>query len=179
MIDVYEKMKRVRLLSAIFFFVLAIALFIALFNSIAPAQTFQGNVVQWYDADSVRFRLLNGRYYKVRLQGIDAPERRQTMGLECRSLLMSATEKKTISIMFYGADSYKRMLGVLITPTISNVNLWLIQQGCAWEYSAPLEVKTLYQTTEATARSNLVGLWQDPCPTEPWAFRSSGYKICP
>lgn len=142
-------------------------------------QTNVGNVVKVFDGDTVTFRKSNGKYYRVRLQGIDSPETRQTYGVECKALLDDITRGKTVTVMFYGSDAYKRMLGMLSTAEIPNINLYMIQQGCAWEYSAPLPMKTTYQTAEATARTALTGLWMDSCPTEPWAFRNHGYNICP
>lgn len=157
-----------------------LSIFFVIFASLqfVECQTIEGNIVKYYDADTVRFRTKSGKYYRVRLQGIDAPERRQTGGLECMELLRSETEAKKTFVMFYGADSYKRMLGVLSTEEIPNLNLFLLQQGCAWEYSAPISLKTAYQNAEADAREAEIGLWAEPCPTEPWAFRASGYNTC-
>lgn len=142
------------------------------------AQTVEGNVVKVFDGDTVQFRRSNGNYYRVRLQGIDAPETRQTAGVECKQLLYNKVAGKRIVIMFYGADAYKRMLGCLFTMEGEDINLYMIQNGCAWEYSAPVMKKTMYQDAEQTARAAPIGLWLDSCPTEPWAFRASGYKSC-
>lgn len=159
----------------VFLFVLAFILVASVF---VQCQTVQGNVVHIFDGDTVQFRLRSGKYYRVRLQGIDAPELRQTYGTECREILRTAVAGKTVTILFYGADTYKRMLAMMFTATIPNINLYMIEQGCAWEYSAPISLKTAYQTAEATARATPVGLWMDACPTEPWAFRASGYNQC-
>lgn len=169
------------LIIALFFFGLALSLFVGEMHcQTSPMQNVvaQGNIVLWYDADTVKFRRKNGSYYRIRLQGIDAPERRQSFGLECRQKLVDATFGKTVFAMFYGFDTYKRTLGMIGTDEIPNINLWLIEQGCAWEYSAPITQKTLYQTAEAAARSSQLNLWSENCPTEPWKFRASGYNVC-
>lgn len=154
--------------------------FIALLSVVVvSAQTNTGHIAKVFDGDTVSFRKSNGRYYRVRLQGIDAPETRQTYGVECKALLDDITRGKSVTVMFYGSDSYKRMLGVLSTVAIPNINKFLIEEGCAWEYSAPLSLKTEYQNAEQTARSTNRGLWLDACPTEPWSFRASGYNVCP
>jgi endonuclease YncB( thermonuclease family) len=112
---------------------------------------------------------------RVRFRGIDAPELRQTQGRECRQILIDATKSKTVTISTAGRDRYNRFIAELATATIPDLSLYLIEQGCAWEYSAPLSVKTSYQNAEQTARSNIVGLWADSCATPPWVFRASGY----
>lgn len=148
---------------------------LSVFVADAHCQTVTGNVIKWFDGDTVQFRQSNGKYYRVRLQGIDAPERRQTEGIECTNQLRGFTEKKTVSLTIYGDDTYKRKLGKLSTETIADVNLKMIEIGCAWEYSAPLSVKTAYQNAEQTARFNQIGLWAEENPTTPWAFRSNSY----
>lgn len=156
----------------IFYFALLLIGFGAITSN---CQTLQGNAVSWLDADTIEFRAFSGRYYRTRLSGIDAPELRQTEGKECRDALRTATAGKTLTAVMTGRDRYDRFIARLSSPTIPDLSLWLIQSGCAWEYSAPLSVKTIYQTAEATARNSSIGLWLDDCPTPPWSFRASGY----
>ena len=154
-------------------------LFLTVFVGTAHCQTEAGNVVKIFDGDTVQFRTKAGKYYRVRLQGIDAPERRQTHGIECTKQLSGFVLKKTVWLEIYGDDSYKRKLGRLSTVDLPDINKTMIEIGCAWEYSAPLSVKSAYQNTEQAARAAQAGLWQDDTPTEPWQFRASGYNDNP
>lgn len=146
---------------------------------VTNGQTLSGNATRWLDADTIDFRASSGKYYRVRFRGIDSPELRQTHGKECRDLLRSETLGKRIYFVRGEQDVYSRYVSKIWSDTIPDFSLWLIQNGCAWEYSAPLSVKSAYQAAEATARDGAIGLWLDECPTEPWAFRASGYNVCP
>lgn len=168
-----RRVKYRTIFAVMFIFILALISARAVFP-----QTVEGNVVRWFDGDTVQFRAKNGKYYRIRLQGIDAPERRQTGGIECTDYLIELTKAKTVTATLFGRDTYKRWLGRLATADFPDINLEMINHGCAWEYSAPLAVKTMYQTKEQEARSENIKLWSDPCPTEPWSFRASGYKTC-
>lgn len=148
---------------------------LALTPQSAVGQTLVGHIVYWTDADTVQFRAASGKYYRVRLRGIDTPELRQTYGRECRGILRDETQTKTVTAELAGRDYYSRSIAKLSTVGIADLSLFLIEQGCAWEYSAPLSVKSAYQNAEQDARAAQIGLWQETCPTPPWVFRSSGY----
>lgn len=163
----YCKSNR-HLIIALFFFGLMISLFVG--N--AHCQTITGNAVTFYDGDTVNFRARSGRYYRVRLSGIDAPETRQTHGLVCKQLLKDALFAKTTTLNILGVDVYKRYIGFLSTPEIADVSLYMLVNGCAWEMSAPLSLKTIYQNAEQGARNEQVGLWNEQFPIPPWQFRS-------
>jgi endonuclease YncB( thermonuclease family) len=66
-------------------------------------QTMTGNGAQWIDADTVGFRTVAGKYYRARLSGIDAPELRQTHGLQCKMILMQAIQGKTTTMGIFCA----------------------------------------------------------------------------
>lgn len=140
----------------------------------APAQTYTGNVVQWLDGDTVQFRAIGGKQYRIRLAGIDAPESHQTQGLICKQLLKDATAGQSVTAELLGVDIYSRYIGRLSTAAKPDVQLYMIQSGCAWEYSSAIERKASYQAAEQTARIAHVGLWLEPFPTPPWIFRRQG-----
>lgn len=142
-------------------------------NENTLAQTYSGSVVFVQDGDSVTFRTSGGKYLKTRLIGIDAPETRQTYGLNCKQTMKNLTFGIPATAQVYGTDAYKRKLIVLSTADWLSINQRLIEIGCAWEYSAPIELRTGYQLKEQTARNNGVGLWADAAPVAPWAFRSN------
>lgn len=171
------KSFHLRVIAICFLFVVALA---TMFCAVeAPAQTLQGNIVGWFDGDTVDFRAKSGKYYRVRLIGIDAPEMRQTFGKECKAFLVAATKSKPVTANLVGRDVYKRYLGEFQLAGIMDLSLHMIANGCAWEYSAPLSVKSAYQSAEQTARNNAIGLWQENNPAPPWVFRSQGLQTMP
>ena len=177
---ILDRRVRVRWLIA----AVAIAMGLMLAAIQAKAQTVEGNFVNWNDGDTGTFREVSGRYRKVRLSGIDAPESRQTHGIACRNLFRTSTSGKTIQMQFFGQDVYKRWLGrASVEPVgaigdyIPDLALHLLENGCAWEYGSSLDVKTSYQNAEQTARTNEIGLWFEPSPMAPIQFRTGA--ICP
>jgi endonuclease YncB( thermonuclease family) len=139
--------------------------------SIANAQTIQGNITRVIDADTVQFRLKSGKYITARLVGIDAPEKMQDFGKDCSELLFDEVKGKTVNGVIDDVDQYKRTLVRFNSATVPDYSLWLIQNGCAWEYLAPLDLRTSYESAELTAKNNDVGLWINPNPIKPSVWR--------
>ena len=146
----------------------------ALCWTLAPAQTIAGNVVRVLDGDTIDFRALGGKYYRVRLSGIDAPETRQAFGLVCKQQLVNLTSGKSAVLRIEGTDIYKRNIGFLSTNEIANVSAEMIRDGCAWVFMPPPLLAAAYDAWEATARTTHVGLWSDIAPVRPSDFRRYG-----
>lgn len=140
-------------------------------STIAHCQNLQGNITRIIDADTVQFRLKSGKYLTARLVGIDAPEKQQDYGKECSEILEDETKGKTLNAVVYDVDQYKRALIRFRSPEIADYSLWLIQNGCAWEYLAPSDVRESYNSAELTAKNNHVGLWQSANPIKPSVWR--------
>lgn len=174
-------MKNLKLINRKYFAVEAAIILILLIASFAsaqtgfpPLQTMTGNAVSWYDGDTIRFRQSNGKYRRVRIVGIDAPESSQTYGATCKELLKTQTQGITLTLEIVGVDVYRRTLAFVSGRDGVDVGLFMIENGCAWEYSAPLSVRTSYQQAETTARDNAIGLWEDASPIAPVEFRNGG-----
>ena len=139
------------------------------------AAELHGKVVAISDGDTVT--LLDGEkhQHKIRLAGIDAPEKAQAFG---------QASKKSLSDMIYGSqvdvnwdkrDRYGRIIGKISADHV-DVCLEQIRRGMAWHYKQyqreqSTADRTIYAAAENLARANLVGLWRDPHPVPPWAFR--------
>jgi micrococcal nuclease len=134
---------------------------------------------------------------RVRLYGIDAPEydrkearKDQTYGPEARDALntkiarLSPRYRIHIVRRNHGKpDRYGRTLATIYAPggpgnegaAMRDLNLELIQEGFAWYYpiddGALTDMAARYETAEARARTNGVGLWQFERPMRPHDFR--------
>ena len=106
---------------------------------------------------------------RVRLHGIDAPERNQPYGQkatrELTRLLGSPVYVETTDI-----DRYGRTIAVLWTVSGVNVNLEMVCRGAAWWYERYARGDTELRECQESARESNLGLW-DSDPVEPWEWR--------
>jgi endonuclease YncB( thermonuclease family) len=68
---------------------------------------------------------------RVRLHGIDTPERDQPYGKQATRALDALIETK-VFVAEKDTDRYGRLVGVLYTPEGLNVNLAMVGSGHAW-----------------------------------------------
>ncbi|ALK92464.1 thermonuclease family protein [Limnohabitans sp. 103DPR2] len=139
------------------------------------AATLQGKVIGVADGDTVTLLDAQKNQHKIRLQGIDAPEKAQAFGNKSKQSLHEMVHGKEVTVDFQKKDKYGRTVGkVLVNNT--DVCLEQVKRGMAWHYKqyaneqAP-EDRDIYAQAELTARSQSVGLWKDKFPTPPWSFR--------
>lgn len=123
-----------------------------------------------YDGDTVKLQGPNGSF-KLRLTGIDAPERNQAYGKKSRRALTKLCKNKsvTITVKLTGMDRYQRYLGRLYCNNI-DASLHLTQLGLAWHnywYSSDINIFLAHRKAKAQAK----GLWQQKNPMPPWLWR--------
>lgn len=133
-----------------------------------PQAAFEAKVVGVSDGDTLTV-LAEGRQLKVRLNGIDAPEKNQPFGSAAKSVLSDLVFGQEVRIASHGTDRYGRTLADVFAGSIW-VNAELVRLGFAWHYVAYSSDPRLSQA-EAGARDSRQGLWQDPSPVPPWDWR--------
>ncbi len=109
--------------------------------------------------------------HKIRLQGIDAPEKSQAFGNASRKHLSSLVAGKNVSVKYTKRDKYGRILGTVFADG-KDVNLEMLKAGLAWHYKR-FDSTPAYAQAEAAARAARLGLWQDKSPIEPESFRKA------
>lgn len=137
-------------------------------NPITQSNLLSGKVVSVQDGDTLEI-LIDNRPLRIRLNGIDAPERGQPFGSNAKEALSSRTFGKVVSIVDHGSDSFDRTLGDVLVDGQS-VNLYLVASGLAWHYSKFSDDQQL-AAAEANARANRIGLWSDHRSVAPWDWR--------
>jgi endonuclease YncB( thermonuclease family) len=121
------------------------------------------------DADRVQ--------HKVRLSGIDAPERGQPFGDASKRSLSAIAFNQAVTVDWHKRDRYGRLVGVVrVQQTILDVGLAQVLAGMAWHYNDYANEQTpkdrmVYGDAEARARAARVGLWRDALPVPPWEHR--------
>ncbi len=125
--------------------------------------------------DSITVLDSTNTQYRIRLQGIDAPERKQAFGNASRKHLASLFAGKQVTVKWAKRDRYGRIVGFVIVDG-HDVNLAQVKAGMAWFYryyqkELSRENRKLYTQGEDEARANKKGLWQDKNPMPPWEHR--------
>lgn len=124
--------------------------------------------------------------YRVRLSGIDTPERGQPYANAARDALSDLIFRKQVRVESRKTDRYGRIIGqVWVQPNdcprcgrTLDVSLALLTMGMAWWYrfyanEQPEEERGQYEFAEFEAKAKGAGLWQDEDPVPPWAWRAA------
>jgi len=153
----------------------ALLLLICLPSYARAVDFIEGEVVAIADGDTLTVLDRDKRQHRVRLLGIDAPERGQDFGERSRQSLADLVFRKQVSVAVPKLDRYGRKLGK-VTVGRTDVNLEQLRAGMAWyyrQYESDVfrEDRAVYDRAERDARAAKRGLWADPRPTPPWEFR--------
>lgn len=135
------------------------------------AEEIKGQVVAVSDGDTVTVLDANRTQHKIRLQGIDAPERTQAYGGKATEALKSVLGEGRVVVEISDHDRYGRAIGRIFVDGI-DVNRWMVQHGWAWHYKAYSKERQLADL-ETKARAAHIGLWADSsAPVPPWEYRA-------
>jgi len=150
--------------------ILAAAAILAVSASYAHAEQFR--VVGVTDGDTVKVLSSDNRQMKCRLFGIDAPEQSQSNGQASKASLSDMIYRKTVDVEVVDSDQYGRSVCRIFLNGV-DVNKAQIQRGFAWWYTRYSKDASYGQAQDA-ARQQRLGLWAEPNPTPPWAYRREG-----
>lgn len=136
------------------------------------------------DGDTLTLLDSERRQHKVRLSGIDAPERRQAYGERAKQHLAGLAHGKSVMVVWRTRDRYGRILGRVLLPRCTasdcryttDAGLEQLKAGLAWHYvryakQQPYEERVRYAWSEQQARAKREGLWKEAEPVPPWRFR--------
>ena len=156
----------------------------ALLVGFAHAETFYGRVVAVADGDTVTVLDASNQQHKIRLQGIDAPEKGQPYGQKAKQRMSDLVFNKEVLVEGDKRDRYGRLVAkVWVTPQSCpkcgqtlDAGLALLTVGLAWHYKKYQSEQSpqdsgRYSFAEEEARVKRVGLWSEPDPMPPWEWR--------
>lgn len=129
-----------------------------------------GKVVHIADGDTLTVLDADKVQHKIRLYGIDAPEKAQAFGTKAKEALGEKVHEKTVRVVWKEHDRYGRIVGDVYLRD-RNINLELVQNGFAWWYRQYAKDSKALEKAEAEARKERRGLWHDKNPEPPWEFR--------
>ena len=144
--------------------------FLAVSALAASAGSFEGRVVRVLDGDTIDVLVPEKTIVRVRLAGIDAPERGQPFGRKATQAVRDMAAGKTVRIASQSKDRYGRTIGEAFLPDGRSLNRELVRLGLAWQYRQYSDDQEL-ANLEAEARKARRGLWSEPNPVPPWEWR--------
>ena len=131
---------------------------------------FSGKVVAVKDGDTLEV-LTNRVPVRVRLYGIDCPEKGQAFGQKAKRFTSDLVFGKTVKVREKDRDRYGRTVGEVIIEDGRSLNRELVRAGLAWWYQRYAPKEADLQALERDARKARAGLWADADPVPPWKWR--------
>lgn len=130
----------------------------------------KGLVVGVSDGDTITVLddMDKGRF-RIRLYGIDAPEKKQDFGQKAKQYLSSRLFRKAVVIRYKEIDRYGRIVGKVYLDN-EEINVDMLKNGYAWHYKN-YDNSEEYSQAEINAKRKGIGLWSMKNPIPPWTFR--------
>ena len=147
--------------------------------ALTPPQTaaveFDGTIVGVADGDTITLLDVSKKQHRIRLDGIDAPERTQPYGQRARQSLAELAHGHPARADCPKVDRYGRAVCRVLVNGV-DVGLEQLRRGFAWHYvkyaheQRPAD-RASYARAESDARSAQSGLWSFSDPVPPWEYR--------
>ena len=150
--------------------------FLILLVSCEPTDenTIKGKVIKVADGDTITIVTEDGQKVRVRLEGIDAPEKGQDFGNKSKQFLNDLCYNKIVKVIDKGQDKYGRMLGVVYLDDL-NLNEEMVRNGLSWYYDYFVEDSRL-DSLQQQARKDKLNIWSMKKPVHPHEFRKNKRK---
>lgn len=145
----------------------------------APRQdeVYSARVSRVFDGDTLWVKpLAGGRYRKLRLEGIDAPEICQNGGEASRDALAQRVLNQVVEVRVRAQDDYGRGVARIVHQG-DDVAAWLVANGQAWSYRWRRSLGP-FAAEESAARTRKRGVFKEPAPELPRDFRKR-HGPCP
>ena len=140
--------------------------------SVPEAAPFTGEVVGVLDGDTIEV-MHNGKAERVRLYGIDCPEKGQPYGNNAKQATSALIFLVDVTLQIHGKDKYGRILADVLLRDEANVNHELVKEGWCWWYRKYAPGDARLAALEAEARDAKKGLWRSPESVPPWEWRKT------
>lgn len=154
----------------------------------AAAEQFDAKVIGVADGDTLTVLFVDGQTKtprRVRLSGIDAPEKAQAYGAVAREHLSQLAFGRVGRLDCRAVDQYGRSVCTVRVDGV-DVGLRMIELGLAWHYkryasSQPMNEAASYAKAEDAAKAARAGLWRDlgtaAAPVPPWDWRRASAAV--
>ena len=157
----------------IIFRLIPIVFFLSLSSFVRSQESkqFSGVVVKIVDGDTYDILSANNNVFRIRMNGIDAPEKGQAYGQKAKEYLGKLCMQQTIRIQWYSKDRNGRYIADGYLKDGHSLSLEMIKAGYAWHFKKYSKDSVL-DKAEIKARDQKLGLWADVNPEAPWDKRA-------
>ena len=139
------------------------------------AAGFAGAVVAVQDGDTLTV-LHQDQIVRVRLSGVDCPEKNQPFGAEAHSFTADLALGQTVTVFGEKRDRYGRVVATVVLPGGRNLNYAVVAAGLAWWYREFAPGNVELERLESEARTQRRGLWAAAGQVPPWEWRKQGHR---
>ena len=136
----------------------------------AAVSEYHGLVVGVLDGDTLEV-LHNRHPERIRLSGIDCPEKGQPYGHQAKQATSALVYGKEVILQTHGRDKSGRTIADVLLPDGTHVNHTLVKNGWCWWYQKYAPGDTVLEQLEVAAREGKRGLRQDAHPVPPGEWR--------
>ena len=139
------------------------------------AETLVGRIIGVADGDTLTLLDVKKQTHKIRLSGVDAPEKKQAFGQQSKLSLSNLAYGRQVTADCPKRDRNQRPVCV-VTVADKDVGLQQIRLGLAWRYrdyarEQRPQARRDYERAEQVAQEKRLGLWREDDPTPPWEWR--------
>ncbi len=129
-------------------------------------------VVNVTDGDTIKVLSPENEQVKIRLYGIDTPEKAQDFGKRAKQFTSGLCYGKNVDVKKHDTDRYGRIVGTVYCGDV-NINEEIIKNGYAWVYQRYCKKPFCDQwlALEKQAKAQKTGLWSHKNPIPPWDYR--------
>src|SRR5207247_5883541 len=124
---VWQRYRRLHVVQSVVWLLLMVA------PVLVHAEQFTGKVVGISDGDTISV-LREGKAVKVRLYGVDAPEKAQAFGTQARKFTGDLVFQRDVTVVVHTTDRYGRLVGDVLLPDGLSLTQELVKAGLAWWY---------------------------------------------
>lgn len=147
---------------------------------LAHAETISGRIVSVADGDTLTILDTTNQQHKIRIAGIDSPEKAQDFGQKAKTNLSALAFDQPATADCRKRDRYQRRVCV-VRVAGKDVGLEQVRAGMAWWYRQYISEQTTleraeYEQAELGAKLRRLGLWGGKPPIPPWEWRR-GYRL--
>jgi endonuclease YncB( thermonuclease family) len=131
-----------------------------------------GKVVKVSDGDTLTIATDENKLVKIRLYGIDSPEKKQNFGDKAQDFLSQQIKDKYVTVDVIDIDQYKRSVGRVFIDDV-DINREMVKEGYAWVYTQYCKIpqRAEWERLQETAKEHRKGLWNSNNPIAPWQWR--------
>ena len=140
----------------------------------SPSFSWSGKVVGISDGDTITvLEPIKKTPVKIRLYGIDTPEKKQAFGTRAKQFTSDLCFGKIVEVKPVNKDRYRRTVALIRLEDGRVLNEEIVRAGFAWVYEryCRKSIREEWKQLEEKARAAGLGLWKDKDPVPPWEFR--------